>query len=110
MRVVSQPFPSPHIPPSFWRYNRAQPPLTGILSTWIFTDAPRFKKATRLNLAMAIGMAVFALGLDIWLRSRNKAKRTQIEAMGGVEKVRASDTSEERLRLGDKHPLFMYTL
>ena len=86
------------------------PHYTGILSTWIFTDAPRFKTATRLNLAMALGMAIFSLGLDIWLRSRNKAKRAQIEALGGEEKVRATDTSEERLRLGDKHLLFMYTL
>ena len=45
-------------------------------------------------------MAIFALGLDLWLRSRNDAKRAQIEVMGGEEKAELGDTVEERLKLG----------
>jgi len=82
----------------------------GILSTWIFTDTPRFRKATRLNLAMAIGMAVFGIGLDLYLRNENRKKRALVKAQGGEETIRLNDTVEQRLTLGDKHPLFMYTL
>jgi len=76
----------------------------GILSTWIFNDAPRFRLATKLNLSFAIGMTVFSIALDYYLRTENKKKRAQMQA------GKFDDTPEERLRLGDKHPLFLYTL
>ena len=32
----------------------------GVLSTWIFSDPPRFSKATNINLAFTIGVCVLA--------------------------------------------------
>jgi len=79
----------------------------GILSTWIFTSPPRYTKTTRLNLAFALCTAFVSVLLAIYLEWRNRKKRAYVERMGGAEKI--DNSPEEKLRLGDEHPLFMYT-
>jgi len=76
----------------------------GILSTWIFTNPPRFTFPTRLDLAFSIGMIVMALVIDVYLRLANRKK------MAAMDASEYKDTPEERVRLGDRHPLFLYTL
>jgi hypothetical protein len=36
----------------------------GIVSTWLFTDPPRFQKASRINLAFSLGMAASSVGFS----------------------------------------------
>ncbi|CCO30344.1 putative transporter C1002,16c [Rhizoctonia solani AG-1 IB] len=48
--------------------------LGGIVSTWIFPDPPRYTTATRLNLACAAGLCVFAVVIDLYLIAQNKRK------------------------------------
>ncbi|KZT42389.1 MFS general substrate transporter [Sistotremastrum suecicum HHB10207 ss-3] len=76
----------------------------GILSTWIFNDPPRFRLATRLNLAFSVGIVVMSatnMGYLIWANAQKKKV--------GVEERKALDNEEARQRLGDRHPDFMYT-
>jgi len=80
----------------------------GILSTWIFDDAPRFAKATKINLASSIGICVLAVVNRVWLMVQNKRKereRARRQPLGSEEEEDA-----ERRRLGDDHPDFIYTL
>jgi MFS family permease len=80
----------------------------GILSTWIFDDPPRFRKATKINLAFSVGICVLAGANRVWLVVQNKRKereRAQRQPLGSPEEEEA-----ERRRLGDDHPDFIYTL
>jgi MFS family permease len=80
----------------------------GILSTWIFDDPPRFRKATKINLAFSVGICVLASANRVWLVVQNKRKereRAQRQPLGSEEEEEA-----ERRRLGDDHPDFIYTL
>ena len=78
--------------------------LLGILSAWIYTKPPRFTFPMRLNLAFNTGIIVVTTVLALYLRRENKKKTILIAER------KYSDTPEERVRLGDKHPLFTYTL
>ncbi|ELU40145.1 20S proteasome subunit [Rhizoctonia solani AG-1 IA] len=78
--------------------------LGGIVSTWIFPDPPRYTTATRLNLACAAGLCVFAIIIDLYLIVQNKRKEA---ILASPEYGRnGEDSAEEQQRLGDKHPKF----
>lgn len=78
--------------------------MIGILSTWIFTNPPRYMKTTKLNLGFALATSVVSAILALYLEWQNKKKRRYLEGGGKVD-----NSVEERLRLGDGHPLFVYT-
>jgi len=86
----------------------------GIVSTWIFTGAPRFRKATSINLAFSLGMAVTSVGLILYLRARNAEKRRKVLGLlqlnGQGTGDGGWDSPEERRRLGDRHPRFEFTM
>jgi hypothetical protein len=86
----------------------------GIVSTWLFTDAPRFHKATSINLAFSLGVAVVSVGLILYLRARNAEKRRKVlgllQSDGQGTGDGGWDSPEERRRLGDRHPRFEYTM
>jgi len=77
----------------------------GVLSTWIFDDPPRFRKATKINLAFSIALCVLALINRVWLMEQNKRKEGRRYPLGSEKEEEA-----ERRRLGDDHPDFIYTL
>ncbi|KAG8763389.1 Proteasome subunit alpha type-4 [Ceratobasidium sp. 423] len=107
---------------SAWMANNAQPyykratavalafvfsNLGGIVSTWIFPDPPRFTTATRLNLAFAVGLCVFAVIIDLYLIAQNRRKA---EILVSPDYGRdGEDSAEEQQRLGDRHPKFKTT-
>ena len=76
----------------------------GVLSTWIFNDPPRFRKATKINLAFSVGVCVLAAIDRVWLVAQNKRKEGQ-RAAGSEE-----DEEAQRRRLRDGHLDFIYTL
>ncbi|KAI0301014.1 MFS general substrate transporter [Multifurca ochricompacta] len=85
-----------------------------IVSTWLFTDPPRFHKATSINFAFSIGMAATSVCLIVYFKVRNTEKRREVERLlrtqgEGAEKG-GWDSAEERRRLGDRHPRFEFTL
>jgi len=85
----------------------------GILSSWIFTDPPRFHKATRINLAFSLGMAASSVAILVYFRTRNVQKQREVERLlqthgDGTEEGRW-DSPAERKRLGDRHPRFAFT-
>jgi hypothetical protein len=86
----------------------------GIVSTWLFTDAPRFHKATCINLAFSLGIAVVSVGLILYLRARNGEKRKKVQSLLQLDGQGTGDggwdSPEERRRLGDRHPRFEYTM
>jgi hypothetical protein len=88
--------------------------LGGIASTWLYTDAPRFHKATSINLSFSLAIAVASTGLIFYFRGRNAEKRRQVQArlqLGEQGKEDGGwDSPEERRRLGDRHPRFEYTM
>jgi hypothetical protein len=88
--------------------------LGGIVSTWLYTDAPRFHKATSINLSFSLGTAAASAGLIFYLRSRNGEKRRKVQDLLQLgEQVKGFvgwDSPEERRRLGDRHPRFEYTM
>ncbi len=49
--------------------------IGGIVSTWLFTDAPRFHKATSVNLTISLGTVVASASLTFYFRTRNAEKR-----------------------------------
>ncbi|KZT40141.1 MFS general substrate transporter [Sistotremastrum suecicum HHB10207 ss-3] len=76
----------------------------GILSTWIFNDAPRYRKATKINLAFSVGILVATIVCIFYLRNEN-AKKRKWRAANDLSALQ-SDTT----KLGDRHPHFEYTL
>lgn len=82
--------------------------LGGIVSTWIFPDPPRFTTATRLNLAFAVGLCVFAVIIDLYLIAQNKRKANILASPDYGRN--GEDSAEEQQRLGDRHPKFKYML
>jgi predicted MFS family arabinose efflux permease len=88
----------------------------GIVSVWLFTGAPRFHKATCVNLASSIGMAVTSASLVFYFRARNAAKRKEVESLlqmdarGTGDGDGEWDSPGERKRLGDRHPRFEFTM
>jgi hypothetical protein len=88
--------------------------LGGIVSTWLYTDAPRFHKATCINLSFSLTIAVASAGLIFYFRGRNAEKRREVQGLlqpGDQGKGDGGwDSPEERRRLGDRHPRFEYTM
>jgi hypothetical protein len=86
----------------------------GIVSTWLFTDPPRFHKATCINLAFSLCMALVFVGLIIYLRAQNEGKRRKVLDLLQLDRQGTGDggwdSPEERWRLGDRHPRFEYTM
>ena len=80
----------------------------GILSTWIFDDPPRFRKATKINLASSIGLCVLAIVNRVWLMMQNKRKEEERARRQPLGSEKEEET--EKRRLGDNHPDFIYTL
>jgi len=80
----------------------------GVMATWIYDDPPRFAKATKINIASSVVIAVLAIVNRVWLVMQNKRKereRAQRRPLGSEEEEEA-----ERRRLRDDHPDFVYTL
>ena len=50
------------------------PTLGGVLSTWIFNDPARFRKATKINLAFSIRVCVFAAVNRVRSVTQNRRK------------------------------------
>ncbi|KZV68747.1 MFS general substrate transporter [Peniophora sp. CONT] len=82
----------------------------GIVSTWIFTDPPRFHIASSINLAFSLAGAVLALVVMIYLARANKSKRAEVARLEREQPGGAWDSRAERRRLGDRHPRFEFTL
>ena len=86
----------------------------GIVSSWIFTGAPRFHTATSINLAFSLGVAVASAGLIFYLRARNAERRKEIQDLLQRDERGAGDgrwdSAEERRRIGDRHPRFEFTM
>ncbi|KAF8258354.1 MFS general substrate transporter [Lactarius quietus] len=86
----------------------------GIVSTWLFTDPPRFQKATRINLVFSLGMAASSLGILVYFRFRNAEKQREVQRLlqmhGDGTEVGGWDSPSERKRLGDRHPRFEFTM
>ncbi|KAG9094831.1 hypothetical protein FS749_011725 [Ceratobasidium sp. UAMH 11750] len=82
--------------------------IGGIVSTWIFTDPPRYTVATRLNFAFAVGVCVFAAIVDLYLIDQNRQKANVLASPDYGKN--GEDSLEEQKRLGDKHPKFKYIL
>jgi uncharacterized membrane protein YciS (DUF1049 family) len=82
----------------------------GLVSAWLFDDAPRFHKATCINLTFSLGMAVASVCLIFYFRVRNEAKRKEVQRLlqtdGQGTEDEGWDSPEERRRLGDRHPRF----
>ncbi|KAF8319508.1 MFS general substrate transporter [Cantharellus anzutake] len=77
-----------------------------ILGTWMYHDAPRFHKTTKLNISCTVAFIVdvcLALGYFHYKNLR-KAEERRLHGNG------ADDDIEEKLRLGDRHRDFIYTL
>jgi hypothetical protein len=107
-----------------WHTNNAQPRyrratavvvgtatinIGGILSAWIFAGAPRFHKATCINLAFSLGIAVASAGLIFDFRVHNAERCSEV--LGLEERGSGGwDSSKERRRLGDRHPRFELTM
>jgi hypothetical protein len=86
----------------------------GIVSTWLYTDAPRFHKATSINLSFSLAIAVSSAGLIFYFRGRNAEKRRDVQVLLQLDEQGKGDggwdSPEERRRLGDRHPRFEYTM
>ena len=86
----------------------------GIASTWLYTDAPRFHKATCINLASSLVIAVASIGLIFYFRSRNAEKHRQVQHLLHLgeqgKEDEGWDSPKERRKLGDRHPRFEYTM
>ena len=78
----------------------------GALSTWIFNDPPRFKKATKVNLAFSIGVCV--LVNRVWLVAQNRRKEGE-RAVGLSQGGEEAEEAQRRCR-GDDRPDIIYTL
>ncbi|KZV68752.1 MFS general substrate transporter [Peniophora sp. CONT] len=82
----------------------------GIVSTWLFTDPPRFHIASSINLAFSLAGAVVTFAIIVQLSLANKRKRGELMRLEQEQPNGAWDSRAERRRLGDRHPRFMYTL
>jgi len=83
--------------------------IGGIVSTLLYTGAPRFHRATIINLSLSLAIAAISVGLIFYFRARNAKKRREVQGL-----LQSGDAGwnspEERRRLGDRHPLFEYTM
>ncbi|TFY81504.1 hypothetical protein EWM64_g2504 [Hericium alpestre] len=119
------------VPPalSTWQSNNLQPHyrratavamgfmssnIGAIVSTWIFVDPPRFRTASIINLSFSCVMAVSSAAAMVYFSMRNTAKRAEVVRLIGEKGMGTEpggwDSKTERIRLGDRHPRFEYTL
>ena len=88
--------------------------IGGIVSPWLFTDPPRFRTATSVNLAASLGIAASSAAVMVYFRASNAKRRKTAEdclQTHGKGLGRGEwDSTEERRRLGDRHPRFEFTL
>ena len=88
--------------------------LGGIVSAWIYTDPPRFHKATSINLSFSLAIAVVSAGLIFYFRACNAKKRREVQRLLQLDEQGNGDggwdSPGERRRLGDRHPRFEYTM
>lgn len=86
----------------------------GIVSAWLFTDPPRFHKATSINLGISLSMAIISTGLIFYFHVCNTKKREEVERLVQMHGQGTGhgewDSPEEQRRLGDRHPRFKFTL
>jgi len=86
----------------------------GIVSSWLFTDPPRFRKAARINLGFSLGMAACSVGILVYFRIRNAQKKREVQRLlqthGDGTGAGEWDSPAERNRLGDRHPRFEFTM
>ncbi|KAH9962141.1 MFS general substrate transporter, partial [Russula dissimulans] len=59
--------------------SRAMANVGGIVSTWLFTDPPRFRKAASINLTFSLGMAASCVILRLYLSSLNEKGRREVQ-------------------------------
>ncbi|PAV17564.1 MFS general substrate transporter [Pyrrhoderma noxium] len=80
----------------------------GILSTWLFpsSEGPRFIRATIIYITFSLSIFSLSVLNALYLKWRNRQKLSQKNSISsGVD-----ETSDSWLRLGDKHPEFIYTI
>ncbi|KZV96590.1 MFS general substrate transporter [Exidia glandulosa HHB12029] len=91
----------------------------GILSTWIFTDPPRYARATTINLAFSVAEVVFAVLNILYLRRLNHTKqhekktkqdRAGVTEKGGEESGSSDADADVRKEVDDRDAGFLYTL
>ena len=86
----------------------------GILSTWLFTDPPHFRKATHVNLIFSLAMAACSVGIVFYFKVRNAEKQRMVlrivKTHGADIGVGGWDSLTERKRRGDRHPRFEFTM
>ncbi|THV07792.1 MFS general substrate transporter [Dendrothele bispora CBS 962.96] len=87
----------------------------GITSTWLYptNEAPKFKRATIINLVFAISVLVLTAINSLMLARANKSKkqkRDELLAPYVDEKTGQIDEMRAWADLGDKHPDFVYTI
>ncbi|KAF8342227.1 major facilitator superfamily domain-containing protein [Cantharellus anzutake] len=78
----------------------------GILAMWMYHDAPYFYKTTKLNISCTIVLIVHLFLLLGYLHYKNLQKGKE----RGLHDNTPDDNTEEKLRLGDRHRDFIYTL
>ena len=85
----------------------------GIVSTWLFTDPPRYQKAARINLIFSLVMAVCCVIIVVYFTVRNAQKASLVQRFvqihGADIGLGGWDSLAERKRLGDRHPRFHFT-
>ncbi|KAH9026161.1 MFS general substrate transporter [Lactarius hengduanensis] len=85
-----------------------------IVSPWLFSDAPRFKRTTGINLAFSLAAAASSVGMVVYFRVRNAEKRREVQRLlqtyGDGTGAGGWDSPAERKRLGDRHPRFEFTM
>ncbi|KAH9029060.1 MFS general substrate transporter [Lactarius pseudohatsudake] len=85
-----------------------------IVSPWLFSDAPRFKRTTSINLAFSLAAAASSVGMVVYFRVRNAEKRREVQQLlqtyGDGTGAGGWDSPAERKRLGDRHPRFEFTM
>ncbi|PAV17565.1 MFS general substrate transporter [Pyrrhoderma noxium] len=80
----------------------------GILSTWLFpsSEGPRYTRTTIIYITFSLSIFSLSVMNALYLKWRNRQKLSQKNSISsGVD-----ETSDSWLRLGDKHPEFIYTI
>lgn len=84
----------------------------GILSIWIFNDAPRYHKACTINLAFSVGI-VLATAMNVGYLVLRDTQRQGVmleRNLPQTARVDVIEDEEDKKRLGDQQPAFVYTL
>jgi len=80
--------------------------IGGILATWMYHDTPHFYNTTRVNIGFTVAFIInCAIGMA-YLHRQNLRKADERALHHNIP----DDNLEEKLRLGDRHRDFIYTL